>query len=52
LLASGDGAMGLWTALEEVFPQTRHQRCWFHYAEFRVTPMWSGDAAPLVVSAR
>jgi putative transposase len=30
LLASGDGAMGLWTALEEVFPQTRHQRCWFH----------------------
>jgi putative transposase len=52
LLASGDGAMGLWTALEEVFPQTRHQRCWFHYAEFRVTPMWSGDAAPLVVSAQ
>ena len=30
LLASGDGAMGLWAALAEVFPQTRHQRCWFH----------------------
>ncbi|WP_322028205.1 transposase, partial [Burkholderia sp. BCC1977] len=30
LLAVGDGAMGLWGALEEVFPQTRHQRCWFH----------------------
>src|ERR1700744_2668600 len=30
LLAVGDGAMGLWAALEEVFPQTRHQRCWFH----------------------
>lgn len=30
LLACGDGAMGLWAALEEVFPQTRHQRCWFH----------------------
>jgi transposase-like protein len=30
LLASGDGAMGLWAALEEVFPQTKHQRCWFH----------------------
>ncbi|CAM2197967.1 transposase [Paraburkholderia kururiensis] len=29
LLAVGDGAMGLWAALEEVFPQTRHQRCWF-----------------------
>jgi len=26
----GDGAMGFWAALEEVFPQTRHQRCWFH----------------------
>lgn len=22
--------MGLWAALEEVFPQPRHQRCWFH----------------------
>ncbi|AJY38098.1 transposase, Mutator family protein (plasmid) [Burkholderia humptydooensis] len=30
LLATGDGAMGLWAALEEVFPQTRQQRCWFH----------------------
>lgn len=27
LLAVGDGAKGLWAALEEVFPQTRHQRC-------------------------
>jgi len=30
LLAAGDGAMGLWAALAEVFPRTRHQRCWFH----------------------
>ncbi|HDR9354527.1 IS256 family transposase [Burkholderia cenocepacia] len=30
LLAAGDGAMGLWAALEEVFPQTKQQRCWFH----------------------
>lgn len=30
LLAVGDGAMGLWAALEEVFPQVRDQRCWFH----------------------
>ena len=30
LLATGDGAMGFWAALEEVFPQTAHQRCWFH----------------------
>ena len=30
LLAVGDGAMGFRAALEEVFPATRGQRCWFH----------------------
>lgn len=30
LMAIGDGAMGFWAALEEVFPATRAQRCWFH----------------------
>ncbi|HEX6508261.1 MAG TPA: IS256 family transposase [Chloroflexota bacterium] len=30
LLAIGDGALGLWAALDEVFPSTRHQRCWNH----------------------
>ena len=29
-LATGDGAMGFWAALSEQFPDTRHQRCWFH----------------------
>ena len=29
-LGIGDGAMGLWAALEEVYPETRHQRCWMH----------------------
>ncbi len=29
-LAVGDGAMGFWRALEEIFPTTRHQRCWQH----------------------
>ena len=29
-LAIGDGALGFWAALEEVFPGTRHQRCWCH----------------------
>jgi transposase-like protein len=29
-LAVGDGALGFWNAVSEVFPQTRHQRCWFH----------------------
>ncbi len=30
VLAVGDGALGFWTALREVFPATREQRCWFH----------------------
>jgi transposase-like protein len=30
LLAIGDGAMGFWAALNEVYPETRHQRCWVH----------------------
>jgi transposase-like protein len=30
VLAVGDGALGFWVALGEVFPQTRAQRCWFH----------------------
>jgi transposase-like protein len=29
-LAIGDGALGCWAALEEVFPATRQQRCWVH----------------------
>jgi transposase-like protein len=32
LLAVGDGALGLWAALTEVFPSTAHQRCWNHKA--------------------
>ncbi|WP_242625574.1 IS256 family transposase [Streptomyces sp. BK022] len=31
-LVVGDGAMGLWKALVEVFPAARHQRCWVHKA--------------------
>ncbi len=30
VLAVGDGALGFWSALREVFPGTREQRCWFH----------------------
>ena len=30
VLAAGDGALGFWGALREVFPDTREQRCWFH----------------------
>src|SRR4051794_30869082 len=41
MLAVGDGALGFWKALREVFPQTREQRCWWHYADLRIMPMWS-----------
>ena len=30
LLAVGDGALGLWAALDAVFPTAGHQRCWNH----------------------
>jgi len=29
-LAIGDGAMGFWSALEEIYPEVRQQRCWMH----------------------
>jgi transposase-like protein len=29
-LAVGDGALGFWKALPQVFPATREQRCWVH----------------------
>jgi putative transposase len=30
VLAVGDGALGFWGALAEVYPETREQRCWVH----------------------
>jgi putative transposase len=30
VLAVGDGALGFWKALREIFPTTREQRCWVH----------------------
>ena len=30
MLAVGDGALGFWKAVRDVFPATREQRCWFH----------------------
>ena len=29
-LAVGDGALGFWKAIDEVWPKTRAQRCWVH----------------------
>jgi len=30
VLAVGDGALGFWSGLREVFPEAREGRCWFH----------------------
>ena len=30
VLAVGDGALGFWKALRDVFPDTKEQRCWWH----------------------
>ena len=30
VLAVGDGALGFWKAVRDVFPDTREQRCWWH----------------------
>jgi transposase-like protein len=29
-LATGDGSLGFWAAMAEVYPKTRRQRCWVH----------------------
>lgn len=29
-LAIGDGALGFWKALDQIFPETKRQRCWVH----------------------
>ena len=30
VVAVGDGALGFWAALRDVFPETREERCWVH----------------------
>jgi putative transposase len=30
VVAVGDGALGFWAAIREVFPETRGERCWVH----------------------
>ena len=48
-LAVGDGALGFWKALDEVFPDTRHQRCWFHKAS-NVLNHFPKSMQPIVTS--
>lgn len=30
VVAVGDGALGFWAAVRDVWPETKEQRCWFH----------------------
>lgn len=47
-LAIGDGALGFWTALREVFASTQEQRCWVH-SEGRRPPSVQGPARTMNV---
>ena len=44
-LATGDGALGFWKALEEVSPTTRHQRCTVHKIA-NVLDSWTSCPSP------
>ena len=48
-VAVGDGALGFWKAVDEVFPGTRHQRCWFHKSS-NVLNKFPKSMAPAVTS--
>jgi len=44
-LAIGDGALGFWKALQKVFAETRHQRCWVHKSNNILNKMPKGIQA-------
>ncbi len=48
-VAVGDGALGFWKAVDEVFPGTQHQRCWFHKIS-NVLNKFPKSMAPAVTS--
>lgn len=42
-LATGDGALGFWKALRQVYPQAREQRCWVHKTANILTKLPQGQ---------
>jgi putative transposase len=50
-LVVGDGALGAWAALRDVFPGAREQRCWVHYADLHIMPTEAGKSLQLAESA-
>jgi putative transposase len=51
-LVTGDGALGAWAALRDVFPGAREQRCWVHYADPRFMPTRARKSCNLVGRGR
>jgi transposase-like protein len=45
-LATGDGALGFWKAIKQVYPATRHQRCWVHKTVNVLDKMPRGQQGP------
>ncbi len=55
VLAIGDGALGFWGALREVFPQAREGRCWFHKTANVLAALpksWPRCPSPLIPAPR
>ena len=42
-LAIGDGALGFWKAIGQVWTSTRHQRCWVHTIRAQSIFGWRGS---------
>lgn len=51
VLTVGDGALGFWKALREVFPATRERRCWFHNKQANVLAALPKSAHPGALAA-
>ena len=45
VLTATDGAPGLCAAIDQVFPSTRTQKCWVHYADLGIMPTWCPELA-------
>lgn len=50
VLTVGDGALGFWKALREMFPETREERCWFD-KQSNVTAALPNSAHPGALAA-
>ena len=48
VLATGDGALGFWAAVRDVWPETREQRDWVHCVFRRMSATCSGRSRPPV----